>query len=237
MSNDSLPYITDRSGNQNPLFDDQQGTSLLRNQGLADQYMQSFNKDLSAGGAMAKGWLPEGSYGRLSTQPYENAIQTQQGRLQGFNSMEYQGLRDSQNRQDMSANATARSNLTASQGASGVRGATASYQAAKMARKFNQDKMASNQDLMVKNVGQKEKALSDYNAYTKNLTDVQNVNNQQKEKELNARLGLQFGYAQMGAANRAGASSYFANQRSLDIQQQEASKQSQPKPSMMDSIF
>ncbi len=73
---------------------------------------------------------------------------------------------------------------------------------------------------MVQNIGQKDKAGQLLSQYLGQQSGVNQANDATKERELNARLGVKFGYGQMGSANRSSAAQYFANSDALNLQKQ-----------------
>lgn len=190
---------------------------IKRQRKLGRMYGEELDRDLGKGYGMSQALVPQDSFGRINEQPY-------QAKLAGYTGPEYQALRDKSSRENMRGYATARENLARSQGYSGVRGATASYQASKLGRDFNKANIESNQNLMIQNIGEKNRALDSF-------SNIQKYNQGQGKDELGARLGIQFGYGQLGSAQRAGAAQYFANKDAMDMQKQmfNAQQMNQPK--------
>ena len=179
---------------------------LARQRKLSRMYGQEMDQDLLKGYGMSQELVPQEAFGRINEQPYA-------AKLSGYTGPENQALRDKASRENMRGYATARENLARSQAYSGVRGPTASYQAAKLGKDFNRANIESNQNLMIGNIAEKNRALDAYSG-------IQKYNQGQGRDELGARLGVQFGYGQMGSANRAGAAQYFANKDAMDMQKQ-----------------
>ncbi len=193
---------------------------LQRQRMLGGQYDKQMKKDLKYGEKEGNRLIQDGAFGRVGLGDYNDLVNTQKGRLEGFNSAEYGALRDTMNRENMRSYATSRENLARSQAYSGVRGATASAQQAKAGRDFNRSQIEGNQNLMIQNIGQKDKASGLLSQYLGQRSGVEQANNANKEREMGARLGIQFGYGQMGSANRSSAAQYFANADALNLQKQ-----------------
>lgn len=208
------PYQPQLLGNVTPdLYADMQRQSIL-----SGMYNKQLQGDLAYGGRMANKLVPQGAFGQLNVQPYNDIVNRQAGRLEGYSAPEYQAMRDIQRRDDSRGYAAARENLARGQAYSGVRGATAGYQQSKLARDYNKQNIESNQKLMLENVAQRDRALKDYSGYVGQRTGVEAQNLGKKQDELGARLGAQFGYGQMGSGNRAAAAQSFANSDALNLQ-------------------
>lgn len=154
-------------------------------------------RGVNAGNALINKFLPEGALGRVytdvgatpaavDTMDRYNALNTKfagrddlqtdvlarmKGGLEGYTSPEYQAQREQMQRGLSSNLQTSLSQLAKSQARGKVYGAAATAQAGNMARAAQQTKDTLEQDLMVKNIDEKQRRLFDYGQYGRGLTE------------------------------------------------------------------
>lgn len=231
-----MPPFNQGFGNQNQgnnfLFGDQYQMDL-RN-ALMEQFRQDREKDFSEGRTRGLDTFGEGSLGRLSesrSPQVQDLLDRYQQQTGGYTGEQYQALRE---RGLGDLNRTTQGNLQqlqAQQAKAGVRGATAAAQYGDVLRGQQQNAANVYRDLMIGDINEKSRALGAYGgALNQAQSDEQArkmYNQSQAGKEKQGRLAFEFGFGQLGAADRGAAQRWIAGQ-----QQIAAAEASKPPPSM-----
>lgn len=96
------------------------------------------------------------------TEETSKILKTMEGGLAGLNAEENTAIREAAQRQAMSALKTAQSNVEQVAARTGARGFSKSANLAEVNRQFGQDRLAAEQDLLIKNIDIQDKRRKDY---------------------------------------------------------------------------
>ena len=203
----------------------------LRN-ALMNQFRQDRENDFADGRKRGLDTFGEGSLGRLSesrSPQVQELLDRYQQQMGGFTGEQYQAKRE---RGLSDLNRTTQGNLAqlqAQQARAGVRGGTAAAQYGDILRGQQQNAANVYRDLMIGDVQEKSRALGAYGgALNQAQSDEQSrkmYNMGQAAKEKQGRLAFEFGFGQLGAADRGAAQRWIAGK-----QQIAAAEASKPPP-------
>lgn len=192
-------------------------------------YEQAREADMAKGRARGEEIFKEGALGRVNegrSADIQDVIARRKANLAGFTPEEQAAYRE----KNLSAvNQAAQGQLRAmrgSQAASGVRGATASAQRKALAKDFGAQAAQNERDLYLSNINQRREALGQFEKSATgaeaNELEKQKYNIAQKNAELQGKLATEFGYAQLGSADRTAVAQEAAARYSADAQRDAA---------------
>lgn len=190
--------------------------------------------DLAAGRARGQEMFSEGSLGRVRSersQDINDVMARRRANLEGFTAEEQNAMRDTNLKAIQQAAQGQMRSLRRDQARSGVRGATASAQMA-AAQKANQGVIADQErELFLKQMDARRQALGQFeqSATGAEAQDLarQQFNIAQQNKEKQAQLATEFGYAQLGQADRASQAQLAAGTKAAEAQRDAAKKAGQ----------
>lgn len=203
---------------------------------FAKQYEAGREADLAKGRGRGQELFGEGKLGRVNEQrsgDIADVVARRKEFLQGYTPEEMQAMRD-QNMKSLQRNQAGQARqLQAQQAASGVRGATSAAQQMALQKSGMEQARGMEQDLFQKNADLKRQALGQFETSVTgaeaNELARQQYNQGQKNKELQAQLATEFGYAQLGSADRAAAAQQASAMYQADAQRKAAAEQGKKK--------
>lgn len=155
----------------------------------------------------------EGNLGRLEEAPsadITSIVEARRQGLKGLSSEENQALRERASQGIDRGTQTALRQLRGIQGASGVRGATASAQAGRQLSAGQAAKAQTERDLLIRNVEERQKGLEAFESTVTGTEEAKQqrelFNIQQRKSEIAGRQTAGLGFAQLGVTERTGAS-------------------------------
>ena len=179
-------------------YNPSQDPYLRQDMAMQNYFANQYNKQLQQGlqQGRARG---EEIYGAGT--PYGQMVDLYRQRLQGFTSPEYASLRGQQTQDIGRQYQTALRNLQKQQAYSGTRGAAASAQIANLGRERIKTASDAYQNLMIRNIDEKNRNLDRYN--------------QALSSQLGGQLGLEFGYGQLRSGQMAAAQNAWAARQKM----------------------
>jgi len=170
---------------------------------------KTIEQDIDLGRKIGKGFVPEGSLGRIKEDADIQAVmQAKRERLGGFSSQEQQAARDISQSNIQRQFQTGSRALQAQQARAGVRGAGATAQQMQLQQQAGQQAGAFERDLMLRQRAAQGEAIGDLEGSAKQFTSFDLG---QASKEKFAQMGTALGIAQLGVTQRSGAMASAAN--------------------------
>lgn len=181
------------------------------------------DKDLAAGRKRGEEVFGEGSLGRVSAErsaDIADVVAKRKAELSGMAPEEETLLRDQALSRINQGSQTALRRLRAEQGASGVRGPLAASQAARILTDAGSQKAQLESDLLGKKLDLRRQALDKLETTLRGTEGDelarQRFNLEQGGKEKLGQLGAEFGYGQLGAAERGAIAQELIAKRSAE---------------------
>lgn len=203
---------------------------------IAKRYESSRESDMAKGRARGQELFGEGKLGRVNearSADIQDVISRRKAMLEGYTPDEKAAMRDENIRSMQRQTEGQMRALRGAQAASGVRGATASAQNVQLAKGQQEQSRQMERDLFLKNADAKRAALG---AFEQSATGAeanelqrQQYNIGQKNAETQAQLATEFGYANLGAADRAAAAQQASAMYAADAQRAAAAEKGKKK--------
>lgn len=203
---------------------------------LADKYAVAREGDMAKGRARGQELFGEGKLGRIDASrsaDISDVIARRKAMLEGYTPEEKNAMRDENIRSMQRQTEGQQRALRGAQAASGVRGATASAQNVQLAKGQQEQSRQMERDLFLKNADARRAALGAFEQSATGAeateTAKQQYNIGQKNAELQAQLATEFGYANLGSADRAAAAQQAAAMYTADAQRDAAKEKGKKK--------
>lgn len=149
-----------------------------------------------------------------------SVLERRKAQLQGFQAPEVSALRAEKAQQAAIQNKAAQKNLAAAQAKQGVRGGLAAAQQRQQLREQEGARAAAERDLFLANIAQQQNAL---NSYEQSIRGAEGEEINRFGKRQLGQLGTELGYAQLGAAERAGIQAQLLGEAQAKAATQNAS--------------
>jgi hypothetical protein len=203
---------------------------------LAEKYSVAREGDMAKGRARGQELFGEGKLGRINAErsaDISDVIARRKSMLEGYTPEEKNAMRDENIRSMQRQTEGQARSLRGAQAASGVRGATASAQNVQLAKGQQDQSRQMERDLFLKNADARRAALGAFEQSATGAeateTSKQQYNIGQKNAELQAQLATEFGYANLGSADRAAAAQQTAAMYTADAQRDAAKEKGKKK--------
>jgi hypothetical protein len=207
-------YLTQRAKDvANQQYTAQQNAYLQAQRQAAQRQGQEFGNRLFYDGAL-------GRVDAERSKEQDDILSRRQGNLQGLESQDNQALKESTFRDFNNQSVAANRNLQGNLNRSGIRGGAAVAAQNQLAEQQAKQAGQLGQDLLVKNVDYKNRALDAYeNTYGGQRTDIYNrqlQNLSQKNKELQGRASSELGFIGLDAATQGQIQSKILGSETAD---------------------